>query len=183
MVVMLEVAKEFNYKITTFHHAIEAYKIADILAKNEVCAAVWADWWGFKYEAYDATTAGPGLSHVEGVNVIIHSDSAIDIQRLNQRAAQIYYEAIEKGLNIKEEEAIDWFTYNAAWGLDIHEQTGSLKVGKMADLVIWSHHPLSIQALSEMTIIDGEIMWDVNKGFSGWSDFETGQWTFDRSLK
>ena len=86
-------------------------------------------------------------------------------------------------MDIREEEAIDWFTYNAAWGLDIHDKTGSLKPGKMADLVIWSHHPFSIKAISEMTIIDGQIMWDRDKGISGWSDFETGQWTFDRSLK
>jgi len=180
---MLNLSHEFNWHLRVFHHAIESYKIRDVLAKNNTGVGIWADWWGFKYEAYDATIAGPGLSHLEGVNVIIHSDSAIDIQRLNQRAAQIYYEAIEKGLDIREEEAIDWFTYNAAWGLDIHEKTGSLKPGKMADLVIWSHHPFSIKAVSETTIIDGQIMWDRSKGISGWSDFETGQWTFDRSLE
>ena len=113
MAVMLDVAKEFDYKVTTFHHAIEAYKIADILAKEEVCAAVWADWWGFKHEAFDMVWENAALiDQAENKSgcAIIHSDSAIGIQRLNQEAAKAMAAGNKAGFSIPPESYyVDYF--------------------------------------------------------------------------
>lgn len=176
---MLGLAEEFGWQVRLFHHAIEAYKVRDKLAAAGTGMAIWADWWGFKYEAYDATMAGPALAHLDGVKVTIHSDSATGIQRLNHHVSMIYHEGLDKGLPLKEEDAIEWVTINPAWGLGVQESTGSLEPGKMADLVLWSHHPLSVLARADLTVIDGEIMWDRAAGLSVWSDFEAGQWPTD----
>ncbi len=176
MLHMIDLSQEFGWEIRAFHHAIEAYKIRDVLAKDGIASVIWADWWGFKYEAYDATIAGPALSHLDGVTVALHSDSATGIQRLNHHAAQIYYEALDKGLAITEEDALGWITSNPAIVLGVEGQTGTLEVGKMADFVVWSAHPLSVLAIADYTFIDGEMMWNREEGYSVWSDFEVGQW-------
>ncbi len=139
MAVMLDVAKEFNYKVTTFHHAIEAYKVADILAENNVCAAMWADWWGFKHEAFDMVWENAAIvDQAKGGNgcAIIHSDSSVGIQRLNQEAAKAMAAGNRAGFNISPSRAIQWITLNPAKALGISSKTGTLEVGKMADLVI-----------------------------------------------
>ena len=175
---MLDVAKEFDYKVTTFHHAIEAYKIADILAKEEVCAAVWADWWGFKHEAFDMVWENAALiDQAENKSgcAIIHSDSAIGIQRLNQEAAKAMAAGNKAGFSIPPERAIMWITLNAAKGLGIDNQTGSLEEGKMADLVIWDGDPFSVYTKTEKVFVDGILKYnssDLNLPYP--TDFELG---------
>lgn len=163
MAVMLDIAKEFGYKVTTFHHAIEAYKVADILAENNVCAAMWADWWGFKHEAYDMVWENVAIVD-QAVNAtgcaIVHSDSAVGIQHLNQEAAKALAAGKRAGLDIDKARAIQWITLNAAKGLGIEDQVGSLEPGKMADVVIWNDDPFSVYTTVEKVFIDGHIKYD-----------------------
>jgi imidazolonepropionase-like amidohydrolase len=163
MAVMLDIAKEFGYKVTAFHHAIEAYKVADILAENNVCAAMWADWWGFKHEAYDMVWENVAIVD-QAVNAtgcaIVHSDSAVGIQHLNQEAAKALAAGKRAGLDIDKARAIQWITLNAAKGLGIEDQVGSLEPGKMADVVIWNDDPFSVYTTVEKVFIDGHIKYD-----------------------
>lgn len=163
MAVMLDIAKEFGYKVTTFHHAIEAYKVADILAENKVCAAMWADWWGFKHEAYDMVWENVAIVD-QAVNAtgcaIVHSDSAVGIQHLNQEAAKALAAGRRAGLDIDKARAIQWITLNAAKGLGIEDQVGSLEPGKMADVVIWNDDPFSVYTTVDKVFIDGHIKYD-----------------------
>ena len=178
MVVMLDVAKEFDYKITTFHHAIEAYKVADILAQNSVCAAVWADWWGFKNEAFDMVwenTAIVDQAEDKTGCAIVHSDSAVDIQRMNQQAAKALAAGQKAGLDINKERAIQWITLNPAIALGIGDQVGSIEPGKMADIVIWSHDPFSVYSRAEKVFIDGLLKFDIDDPSSfERTDFDLG---------
>ena len=165
MAVMLDVAKEFDYKITTFHHAIEAYKVADLLAKNSVCAAMWADWWGFKHEAFDMVwenTAIVDQAENKSGCAIVHSDSAVGIQRLNQEAAKALAAGQKAGLNLKKERAIQWITLNPAKALGIDDQVGSIESGKMADIVVWSDDPFSVYSRAEKVFIDGHLKFDID---------------------
>jgi len=146
MALVLDMAKEFGYKVSTFHHAVESYKIADLLRDNGVCSAVWADWWGFKMEAYDAIPENAAILQNTGACVIIHSDDENQIQRLNQEAAKAQADGRRMGINISDAEVIKWLTYNPAKALGISDKTGSLKPGKMADLVLWNGNPLSVYA-------------------------------------
>lgn len=177
MVQVLDMAEEFGYKVTTFHHAIEAYKIADYLAENNVCAAVWADWGGFKLEAYDTIQENAALIHAQdGGCAIIHSDSAIGIQRLNQEAAKAMAAGRRMGLDLPEEVVISWITANPAKAMGILDQTGTLEAGKMADLVVWNQNPFSVYALAEHVFIDGAQLFDRNnEAISPRVDFEIGQ--------
>ena len=177
MVQVLDMAKEFGYKLTTFHHAVEAYKVADILAKNDVCAAVWSDWWGFKLEAYDAVLENAALVHSqEGGCTIIHSDDENGIQRLNQEAAKAMTDGVKMGLDIKEEDAIVWITSNPAKAMGIGDQTGTLEAGKMGDVVVWNGNPFSVYAKAEKVFIDGTKFYDRDDPtLSPRVDFEIGQ--------
>jgi imidazolonepropionase-like amidohydrolase len=177
MVQVLDMAKEFDYKVTTFHHAIEAYKIADILAENGVCAAVWADWWGFKLEAYDAITENAALIDAQPNScAIIHSDSAIGIQRLNQEVGKAMGAGRRIGLDIEPKDAIAWITAHPAKAMGILDQTGTLEPGKMADVVIWDRSPFSVYAKAEKVYIDGALMYDrSDPKRSPRMDFEIGQ--------
>jgi len=177
MVQVLDMAKEFDYKVTTFHHAIEAYKIADILAENGVCAAVWADWWGFKLEAYDTVSANAALIDVQPDScAIIHSDSDIGIQRLNQEAAKAMGAGRRIGFDIEPKDAIVWITANPAKAMGIFDQTGTLEPGKMADVVLWNGNPFSVYAKAEQVYIDGALMYDrSDPARSPRMDFEIGQ--------
>lgn len=176
MALVLDMAKEFGYKVSTFHHAVEAYKIADLLRDNGVCSAVWADWWGFKMEAYDAIPENAAILHNTGACVIIHSDDENQIQRLNQEAAKAQADGRRMGINISDAEVIKWLTYNPAKALDISDKTGSLKPGKMADLVLWNGNPLSVYARPDKVWIDGALMFDAsNPKIRPVSDFELGQ--------
>lgn len=177
MAVMLDVAKEFGYKVTTFHHAVEAYKIAPMLAREGVCAAMWTGWWGFKMEALDGIEENAALTDAaEGSCAVIHSDDDMLIQRLNQEAAAALSAGRRAGLTISEEHAIGWITLNAAKAIGIDKETGSLENGKRADVVIWSHDPFSIYARADQVFIDGGLAFDrLNPAFQPVSDFELGQ--------
>ena len=177
MAVMLDVAKEFGYKVTTFHHAVEAYKIAPLLAREGVCAAMWTGWWGFKMEALDGIEENAALTDApEGSCAVIHSDDAELIQRLNQEAAAALSAGRRAGMNISEEHAISWITLNAARSIGIDKETGSLEPGKRADVVIWSANPFSVYARADQVFIDGGLAFDrTNPAFQPVSDFELGQ--------
>lgn len=177
MATMIEIAKEFNYKITAFHHAVEAYKVADLLAENNICAALWADWWGFKHEAYDMVQANVAIVDQarNGTGcAIVHSDDEIGIQHLNVEAAKALSAGIKAGYDISKARAIRWITSNPAKAAGIYGQTGSLKVGKNADVVLWSKNPFSVYALAEKVYIDGAIAFDRSSGLEPSSDFDVG---------
>ena len=177
MATMINIANEFNYKITAFHHGVEAYKIADLLAENGICGALWADWWGFKHEAYDMVQANIAILD-QALNgkgcAIVHSDDAIGIQHLNQEASKALAAGIRAGFNITKARAINWITSNPAKAAGIYDQTGSLKVGKNADVVIWSKNPFSVYALVEKVFIDGATAYDRERNFEPASDFDVG---------
>jgi imidazolonepropionase-like amidohydrolase len=177
MLTILDMADEFGYKVGTFHHGVEAYKIADELAENGVCGALWADWWGFKMEAYDGIQENIALvDRPEGGCAIVHSDSGEGIQRLNQEAAKAMGSGNRAGLDISAEHAISWITSNAAKSLGIEDRTGSLEAGKMADVVIWSGNPFSVYARANQVFIDGALVYDRdNPDIQPVSDFELGQ--------
>ena len=175
MLVMLEIAEEFDYKVGTFHHGVEAYKIADKLAEAGTCAALWSDWWGFKMEAYDGVRENVPLVDAAGACAIVHSDSEVGIQRLNQEAAKSMAAANRVGMDITPEHAMRWLTLNAAKSLGIEEHTGTLEEGKMADVVIWTGNPFSVYSRAEKVFIDGALAWDMNDpAFQPKTDFELG---------
>ena len=175
MIQVLQLADEFGFKVRSFHHAVEAYKIRDVLAKWDVSVSTWADWWGFKIEAHDAITQNAGLLQEAGARAIIHSDSAIDIQRLNQEASKAYWAAKHAGLKVTQEDALRWITANPAWALGIDEVTGTLEPGKRADVVVWSADPLSVYAQAEMVWVRGVREYDRSRDAQPWSDFEAAQ--------
>jgi imidazolonepropionase-like amidohydrolase len=161
MATMLDVADEFGFKIVAFHHAVEAYKIADRLADKGVCAAMWADWWGFKMEAYDGIQENLAIvDFPEHSCAIVHSDSADGIQRLNQEAAKAMAHGQRVGLTVTPERAIRWLTQNPAKSLGLDDRIGTLEAGKGADVVIWNGNPFSVYALAEEVFIDGALTFD-----------------------
>ncbi len=173
---MMDMMKEFNYQITTFEHAVEAYKIGDKLAENGVCSSMWADWWGFKMEAYDGIRENVPMVHQAGACAIVHSDSDRGIQRLNQEAAKAWADGKRAGIDIDEATAWTWLSSNPAKALGIFKQTGSLEAGKNADVVLWTANPFSTYAQAEKVFIDGAVVYDLTSPDS-WpvSDFELGQ--------
>jgi imidazolonepropionase-like amidohydrolase len=175
MSIMLEIAEEFGYKVGTFHHAVEAYKIGDLLAEADTCAAMWADWWGFKMEAYDGIRENIALVDAAGACAIVHSDSGIGIQRLNQEAAKVIGAAARAGMDIAPERAIRWVTSNAAKSLGVLDQTGTLEAGKMADVVIWDGNPFSVYTRAERVYIDGALAYELgNDEVNPVTDFTLG---------
>ena len=177
MAVMLDIAREFGYKIRTFHHSVEAYKLAPQLAREGVCAAMWTGWWGFKMEGLDGIEANAALVDApEGSCAVIHSDDPELTQRLNQEAAAALAAGRAAGLDISEEHAVSWFTLNAAKAIGIDDQTGSLEPGKRADVVIWSADPFSVYARADQVFIDGGKAYDrFDPAYQPTSDFELGQ--------
>jgi imidazolonepropionase-like amidohydrolase len=160
MATMIDISKEFGFKIASFHHAVEAYKIRDLLVANNICASMWADWWGFKLEAYDGIRQNIALVHEAGGCAIVHSDSADGIQRLNQEAAKAMRAGAEAGINLTPADAITWLTINPAKALGIDKQTGSLESGKNADVVVWSGNPFSVYTRAEQVFVDGALLYD-----------------------
>ncbi len=176
MVQMIDIAKEFGYKITAFHHAVEAYKIADILRDNDICTATWTNWWGFKMEAFDSVEQNVPLLHKAGACAVIKSDDADLTQRLNQEAAEALAAGRRAGIDIPEGEAIMWITRNPAKMMGILDQTGTLEPGKRADVVIWNKSPFSVYSLTQRVFVDGAVVFDRNdRRFQPKSDFELGQ--------
>ena len=175
MAQMIDIAKEFGYRIRSFHHGVEAYKVADLLAQNDISASVWADWGAFKLEAADGVRANPALLTRAGARTIIHSDDASGEQRLNQEAAKAMAEGNRIGVPVSEEDAIKWLTINAAWALGIEDRTGSLQAGRNADVVLWSGNPFSVYTRAEKVWIDGAMMYDRLDPSQQWrTDFELG---------
>jgi len=173
---VIDMAKEFGYHVTAFHHAVEAYKIADILKANGICAAVWADWYGFKMESYDGIPENLALLQKEGTCAMIHSDDQNGIQRLNQEVAKAQAAGRRAGIDIPDAVAWEWLSINPARALGIADKTGSLKPGKMADVVLWNGNPLSVYSRPEKVWIDGAMLYDaMNPKLRPVSDFELGQ--------
>jgi imidazolonepropionase-like amidohydrolase len=163
MALMIDLAKEFDFKIAAFHHGVEAYKLADTLAEEGICGALWADWWGFKMEAYDGIQENIALvDRPEKGCAVVHSDSPEGIQRLNQEAAKVMVRGERIGLSLPPERAIRWLTTNAARAIGIADQTGELAQGKMADVVVWSGNPFSVYAKAEKVYVDGALLHDIN---------------------
>jgi imidazolonepropionase-like amidohydrolase len=160
MAQMLDLAREFGFRIRSFHHAVEAYKVADLLARDSVAASVWSDWWGFKMESLDGIPQNAALLEQAGARAIIHSDSEDGIQRLNQDAARALYAGIHAGLPVTREQAIRWITANPAWALGIDSVTGTLEPGKAADVVVWSGDPFSVYSRAELVYNDGRLVFD-----------------------
>ena len=176
MAIMIDVAKEFHYRITAFHHAVEAYKIVPLLKENRVCAAVWADWWGYKVEAYDAVRANAALIDHGGGCVMLHSDAPISGERLPLDAALAIGAGRRAGIDISEEHALQWLTINPARALHLDKQIGSLEPGKNADIVLWSGDPFSVYTHADLVLIDGAIVYDhADPAMQPRSDFEVGQ--------
>ena len=177
MAAVLDMSKEFGYHVAAFHHAVEAYKISDLLAANGVCAAMWADWWGFKMEAYDGIPENMAfVDAAPGGCAIVHSDSDEGIQRLNQEAAKVMAYGARAGLNVPPERAIGWLTANPAKSLGLLERVGTLEPGKMADVVVWSGTPFSVYAFADLVYIDGALRYDrAHPAHAPKSDFLLGQ--------
>ncbi|RRS08285.1 amidohydrolase [Pseudoalteromonas sp. J010] len=177
MAMMIDLSKEFGYHAGTFHHGIEAYKVADLLAENGNCAALWPDWWGFKMEAYDMVQENVAIvDAVKNSCAVVHSDSGTTIQRLNHEASKVMNTANQSGFNISEQHAIKWITANAAKSLGIQDKTGSLEQGKQADVVIWNTNPFSVYSQAEQVFIDGGKVYDRNdEKYQAVSDFMLGQ--------
>jgi len=175
MAQMIDIAKEFGYKIASFHHGVEAYKVADLLAANNIAASVWSDWGGFKMEAMDGVRGNLPLLQAAGVRTIVHSDDANGMQRLNQDAAKGISEGRTIGINVSEDDAIKWITINPAAALGLDDKIGSLVVGKNADVVLWDKNPFSIYARAEKVFIDGAMLFDRLDPSQRWrTDFELG---------
>jgi imidazolonepropionase-like amidohydrolase len=161
MATLLDVADEFGFKIAAFHHAVEAYKIAGLLAQHGVCAAMWADWWGFKMEAYDGIQENIAITDAAAEScAMLHSDSPDDAQRLNQEAAKAMARAVRAGFEITPQRAIRWLTANPAKALGLDDRIGTLEAGKNADVVIWNGNPFSVYALADQVFIDGAVVFD-----------------------
>jgi len=173
---MLSLAKEFKFRIGAIHHATEAYKIPGLLREAGTCAAVWADWWGFKMEAQDAVRAGAPMLEQAGVCVMMHSDSPADGQRLNIAAAKAAAAGRRIGIDIPPERMIKWTTSNPAKLLGMETQIGTLAPGCKADVVLWSGNPFSIYSKADLMLIDGAVAYDRSKPpGTPVSDFELGR--------
>lgn len=176
MAQMIAISHEFGFHISMFHHGSEAYKIADILRKEDICTATWGEWWGFKMESFDGIEENAALLQKAGACVVIHSDDAILTQHLPQEAAIALAAGRRLGIVIDEAEAIKWVTANPAKAIGVLDRTGTLEPGKMADLVLWSADPFSVYALAEQVYIDGGLAYDRHDpAHQPLSDFELGQ--------
>jgi imidazolonepropionase-like amidohydrolase len=175
MAQMMDIADEFGYQIQSFHHGVEAYKVADLLATKGIGASVWADWGAFKMEAMDGVKGNLAILHTAGVRTIVHSDDPSGAQRLNQEAAKGIAAGRALGLAVPEEEAIKWITINPAWSIGLDDRIGSIEQGKNADVVLWSANPFSVYARAEKVWIDGALMFDRLDPSQRWrTDFELG---------
>jgi imidazolonepropionase-like amidohydrolase len=155
---LMKVAERFNFNINTFTHILEGYKVADKMVKHGVGGSTFSDWWAYKYEVNDAIPYNAAIMHNAGVVVAINSDDGEMSRRLNQEAAK----AVKYG-DISEEDAWKFVTLNPAKLLHIENRVGSIKVGKDADVVLWTDHPLSIYAKAEKTIIEGVTYFDLKR--------------------
>jgi imidazolonepropionase-like amidohydrolase len=177
---MVAVADESGFKIRSFHHALEAYKVRDLLVAKGIAINTWSDWWGFKLEAFDGITENAALFTQQGGRATIHSDSAVGIQRLNQDAAKAMAAGRAAGIAITEDQALRWVTANPAWVLGIDDITGTLEAGKRADVVVWSGSPFSVYSRAELVVAGGEVTYERSRGPTP-SDFELGNSAIERT--
>jgi imidazolonepropionase-like amidohydrolase len=175
---MIAISRELGFSIRSFHHALEAYKVRDVLADAGIAINTWADWWGFKLEAYDGIPENAALFTEAGGRATIHSDSAIGIQRLNQEAAKALASGRRAGVVLDEDDALRWITANPAWVLGIDEVTGTLEAGKRADVVLWSGSPFSVYSRAELVIVGGRVGYDRAQGLRP-GDYELGHGSVD----
>ncbi len=162
ILMLLRVAKEFGFKVRTFQHVLEGYKVADEIAASGAGASTFSDWWAYKVEAYDAIPYNAALMTRRGVIVSINSDDAEEATHLNQEAAK----SIKYG-GLSHDEALKMVTINPAIQLGIDKRVGSIDIGKDADLVIYNHDPLSAYAVVQKTLIDGRIYFDRQRDIDG----------------
>ncbi|HSI71065.1 MAG TPA: amidohydrolase family protein, partial [Gillisia sp.] len=155
---LMKVAEAFDFRINTFTHILEGYKVADKMKEHGVGASTFSDWWAYKYEVNDAIPFNAAIMHNMGITVAINSDDSEMSRRLNQEAAK----SMKYG-NISEEEAWKFVTLNPAKLLHIDQYVGSVEAGKHADLVLWSDHPLSVYARAEKTLVEGAVYFDLEK--------------------
>ena len=175
MMQMIDIAKEFGYRIRSFHHGVEAYKLADVMARDSISGSLWSDWGGFKMEALDGIRANLALVHNAGARAIVHSDDASGAQRLNQDASKARAAGAAIGITIDDATLIRWVTINPAWAIDLNDRIGSLEAGKNADVVLWSANPFSVYARPDRVWIDGAPRLDRADPRQAWrTDFELG---------
>ncbi|PKA83784.1 imidazolonepropionase-like amidohydrolase [Ulvibacter sp. MAR_2010_11] len=155
---LMKVAERFNFKVNTFTHILEGYKVADKMAAHGVGGSTFSDWWAYKFEVNDAIPYNAAIMASEGVTVAINSDDSEMSRRLNQEAAK----SVKYG-GMTEEEAWKMVTINPAKLLHLDNRVGSIKEGKDADLVLWTDHPLSVYARAEKTIIEGKVYFDLEQ--------------------
>ncbi|OPZ16344.1 MAG: hypothetical protein BWZ05_01962 [Bacteroidetes bacterium ADurb.BinA245] len=155
---LIEVADRMGFKVNTFTHILEGYKVADKMLKHGANASTFSDWWAYKVEVEDAIPYNAAIMHKTGLNVAINSDDAEMARRLNQEAAKTM-----KYGGLSAEEALNLVTINPAKMLHVADKVGSIKVGKDADVVVWSDSPVSIYAKSLFTIVDGTVYFDREK--------------------
>ena len=155
---LMKVADKFNFKVNTFTHILEGYKVADKMKSHGVGASTFSDWWAYKYEVIDAIPYNASIMHNAGVVTAINSDDSEMSRRLNQEAAK----SVKYG-GVSEEDAWKFVTLNPAKLLHIDNRVGSIKVGKDADVVLWSNHPMSVYAKAEKTIIEGVTYFDIER--------------------
>ncbi len=155
---LMKVAEQFGFKINTFTHILEGYKVADIMAEHGVGASTFSDWWNYKWEVRYAIPYNAALMHRAGVVTAVNSDSEETIRRLNQEAGKI----VKYG-GVTEEEALKMVTLNPATLLHLNNRMGSIKVGKDADVVVWTENPLSVYTKADKTIVDGIVYFDLEK--------------------
>jgi imidazolonepropionase-like amidohydrolase len=166
ILMLIDIANEFGFKIKTFQHTLEGYKVAKEIAQHGAGASIFADNWAYKIEAYDAIPYNAAIMTRAGVNVSMNSDSDERARRLNIEAAK----AMRYG-DLSEEEALKLITWNPAWQLGIQNRVGSIEVGKDADLAIWNGHPLSVYSRVDTTFVDGEVFFDRERDLARRSDF------------
>jgi imidazolonepropionase-like amidohydrolase len=155
---LMKVADQFNFRVNTFTHILEGYKVADKMKQHGAAASTFSDWWNYKWEVRYAIPYNAFIMNKEGVVVAINSDDAEMQRRLNQEAAK----SVKYG-GMSEEEAWKMVTLNPAKMLHLDNQMGSIKVGKSADVVLWTDNPLSIYAKAEKTIVDGKVYFDIDQ--------------------
>ena len=158
ILMLMNVAEKFNFRVNTYTHILEGYKVADKMKDHGVGASTFSDWWAYKFEVNDAIPFNGPIMHNKGIVVAYNSDDAEMSRRLNQEAAK----AVKYG-NVSEEDAWKFVTLNPAKLLHIDDKVGSIKVGKDADVVLWNTNPLSIYAKAEKTIIEGVVYFDIQK--------------------
>jgi len=173
MAQVIDMSKEFGYHVAAFHHAVEAYKVADLLAANHICSAVFAEQVPFKMEAVDGIPENLALLYQAGACVMTHSDSGVFVQMLNLEVAKMVAAGRRMGIDIPDAVAWEFLSYNPAKALGIADRTGSLRPGKMADVVLWNGNPFSSYSRPEKVWIDGALMYDIlNPKLHPIADFE-----------